>query len=734
MKLSFIQTTILFPFSATLLFAQDNPASTVTTPTSSAAKPSANSASSNSLAGRLKKPIHEEQIQSDTVLPEVDVVTSLDQARNQIVPNLGASSYTITREQIQTQSQGANAPFNRTLLRAPGVVQDSFGQVHVRGEHANLQYRVNDVLLPEGITSFGSELSTRFTDQFQLIDGSLPAQYGFKTAGIVDIHTRSGAIAPGGELNIYGGSFDTITPSVEYGGSAGNLNYYFTASYFHSALGIENPTPSTQAIHDDTDQYKGFMYLSYVIDPTSRLSFFGGTSYGDYQIPNNPGQTPAFTYKGTSSFDSASLDENQHQQNHYAVLAYQKTIDDLNYQVALFERYSSVLFNPDYRGDLIFNGLAGRVNQSLYTHGLEFDGSYKLNDQHTIRAGLTAMAAQQKADNPLVVFPADTTGAQLSDIPETLTQRDYKLGWLYGAYLQDEWKIAQSLTLNFGGRFDVVDEFTHQNQFSPRINLTLQATSKTVIHAGYSRYFTPPSFESVSQTDVKASNGTTNAFAVQKDDPVRAERADYFDFGITQTVFDGFHVGLDGYYKSAHNQIDSGQFGAAVIETEFNYREGRVYGLELTSTYEHNGFSAYANLAVSKAQGRDIDSQQFQFDPAELAYIKNHWIYLDHNQAVTASAGVSYKWQDTRVSLDFLYGNGLRSGFANLQKLSPYYPINLGIEQMINVPHVGKFKLRFDFVNILDQVYQLRTGTGVGVGAPQYGMRRGFFGGVGFDF
>jgi hypothetical protein len=669
-----------------------------------------------------------------TTLPEVDVVAHLNEARNQILPSLGATSYEITQSQIEVQSQGEDAPFNQTLLRAPGVVQDSFGQLHVRGEHANLQYRIDGVLLPEGITVFGQELPTRFVQRFSLIDGALPAQYGFKTAGIIDIQTKSGALDPGGEVSFYGGSFDTLQSSLEYGGTSGKLDYYFTSSFFHSNLGIENPTGSAAAIHDNTDQYRTFLYLSYVIDPTSRISLFGGANYGDYQIPNNPGQTPVFNYKGISTFDSSKLNENQHQQNDYGVLAYQKTLDDFNFQVEFFERYSSVLFTPDPIGDMIFNGVAGRVDQSLLTHGLEFDSSYKLNDQHTIRGGFTVTLASQVANDPMTVFPTNASGAQSSNIPMTIEQGDYKLGWLYGVYLQDEWKIFSPLTINYGGRFDVVDEFTDQNQFNPRINLTLQATRSTVVHAGYAKYFTPPSFEAVSQTDVAKTVGTTNAFEVQKDDPVRAESSDYFDVGINQTVLSGFHLGLDGYYKRAHNQIDSGQFGAAVVETEFNYREGLVYGAELTATYDHEGFSSYANLALSRAEGKDIDSQQFQFGAAELAYIKNHWIYLDHNQAVTASAGLSYKWKDSRVGIDALYGNGLRAGFANEQKLSPYYPVNLSFEQAVNLPHLGKFKVRVDIVNLFDQVYELRAGTGVGVGAPQYGMRRGIFGGLSFDF
>jgi outer membrane receptor for ferrienterochelin and colicin len=342
--------------------------------------------------------------------------------------------------------------------------------------------------------------------------------------------------------------------------------------------------------------------------------------------------------------------------------------------------------------------------------------------------------AEQHAADPLSVFPADSAGNQTGAIPLTIYQHDYSAGGLYGVYLQDEWKLAPALTLNYGGRFDIVDQFTHQNQLSPRMNLTLQAASSTTMHAGYAKYFTPPSFEAVNQRDVAAANDTTGQFAGRRDDPVRSERGDSFDAGVTQDIGPDFRVGLDGYYKEAENQIDSGQFGAAIIETEFNYRKGNVQGLEMTTTYNRDGFSAYGNAALSRAEGTDIDSQQFQFNPTELAYIKEHWIYLDHNQAFTASAGVSYSWRDTRAYADLLYGNGLRAGFANLQKLPPYYPLNLGVEQKIRLSQTESFKLRFDIVNILDQVYQLRAGTGVGVGAPQYGPRRAFYGGVSFDF
>src|SRR5216110_1662450 len=223
-----------------------------------------------------------------TATAESVVVTSqeLDISREQIVPSLGATRYTVGPDRLDSQAQGEDAPFNQTILRFPGVAQDSFGQLHVRGEHANLQYRIDDVLLPESIPGFGQVLETRFADNISLITGALPAQFGFRTTGVIDIHTKNGAVFEQGESSVYGGSFDTIMPSFEYGGVVGKLNYYVTGSYLHDGIGIENPTRTANPIHDDTDQYRMFGYSSYIVDDTSRFVLLTSGYHGDFDIPN----------------------------------------------------------------------------------------------------------------------------------------------------------------------------------------------------------------------------------------------------------------------------------------------------------------------------------------------------------------------------------------------------------------------------------------------------------------
>src|ERR1700694_1852876 len=210
----------------------------------------------------------------------------LDISREQIVPSLGATRYTVGPDRLDSQAQGENAPFNQTILRFPGVAQDSFGQLHVRGEHANLQYRIDDVLLPESIPGFGQELESRFADNISLMTGALPAQFGFRTTGVIDIHTKNGAVFTGNEASIYVGSFDTIRESFERGGVIGKFSYYFTENYLHDGIGVENPTRSSSPIHDNTDQYKFFGYFSDIIDETSRVTLLVSGNHSDFEIPN----------------------------------------------------------------------------------------------------------------------------------------------------------------------------------------------------------------------------------------------------------------------------------------------------------------------------------------------------------------------------------------------------------------------------------------------------------------
>ncbi len=662
-------------------------------------------------------------------------------ARSEIEPRIGATTYTLTDQAIADQPGGADIPLNQTLLQAPGVSQDSFGQIHLRNDHANVQYRIDGVILPEGIGFFGQSLTSRFASSLDLITGSLPAQYGLYTTGIVDIQTKSGAFEPGGSVGLYGGSHAWFEPSAEYAGSAENFNYYVAGDYMRNDIGIENPTGSYHPIHDFTQQLHGFAYLEDIIDPASKISVFLGGYQGAFQIPNNPGQTPVFAYGAQTSFNSAQINDTQQESNDYAAVAYLTSTQDYDFQVAAFERYSRLAYTPDTVGDLMFYGIAQNAVRTDIAQGIQADGTYRAGGGHTIRYGGLITAERALSNTTSSVFPClDPACATVGTTPVSIAESAAKTGWTYSAYLQDEWKILPTVTLNYGARFDVLNAYTNTEQLSPRVNAVWKPDADTTLHAGYSRYFTPPAMELISGESIAKFAGTTGypagytTTAPPLDGPILPERSDYFDIGVERVFLPGLKFGVDGYYKLAHDLIDEGQFGAPIILSVFNYAHANVYGVEFTGSYNLGNWSAYGNLSVGRERATQVASQQFNFSPADLAYIATSYIYTDHSQWITASGGIAYTWLGTRFSGDMLYGSGLRQtgadGVPNGSTVPPYVQVNLGVSHRFDQAPGGPIELSLNLINAFDQIYEIRSGTGVGVFAPQYGPRQTVFAGL----
>lgn len=670
---------------------------------------------------------------------DLDIVAkSLDVARQEIAPSLGASVYQFGRQAIATQPQGDNQPLNRLLLQAPGVAQDSFGQIHVRGDHANLQYRLNGIILPEGINVFGQVLQTRLAHSVSLITGALPAEYGLRTAGIIDIQTKTGTRDAGGEFTLYGGQQATFQPSAGLGGTIGRLDYFVTGEVLHDADGIENPAATATAIHDISTQPRGFAYVSGIIDATTRISSIFGVSRSEYQIPNNPGQVPSLglSVGGVGDFNSSLLDENQRQITDFGIVALQKHVDALDFQISTVTRYSNVYFSPDPLGDLLYNGIAQTAFRQSVANGLQGDASYRFSDASTVRTGFYVQRESSASSSNSQVLPVDNAGVETSDQPVTILDSSAATGWLYSYYLQEEWKPIPTVTVNFGARLDQMAEYVNARQLSPRVNIVWQPRDATTLSLGYARYFVPPPYELIAPTTVSLFANTSASPAVAQDDRAKPERDHYFDAGLTQIIRPGLRAGLDAYYKIAADLLDEGQFGAPIILTPFNYQKGLVEGVELSLSYDIDNWSFYGNLAASKALGKNITSAQFNFAPDELAYIAGHYIHLDHDQTYTESAGVKYRLAKTKtlISADLIAGSGLRAttpdGIPNGTSLPGYQQVNLSVVQPVETGPFRGLELRFDIINLFDRVYLIRNGTGVGVGAPQYGARRAILAGI----
>lgn len=646
------------------------------------------------------------------------VVTArrLDVARATIDPSLGASTYTVTNDTVESRPGGEAVKLSQVLQQFPGVVQIGSRALEVRGQQ-NLQYRINGIIVPGGFSDLADTLRARFADKIDLVTGALPAQYGLHVGGIVNVTTKNGVYEPGGEGELYAGSRGHTEAAFEAGGSRGGTNFYSSGSYLRDDVGLSSPDGAATPAHDATQQWDGFVLAEHVLDPASRVSLIAGVSSDSFQLPIAAAPSPAAR---------AALQDEGGQEQHqaaYAIAAYQHSDERLTVLGSVFVAYSRLKLTPDVGLNLALQGLAQSVGNDSTSTGLQIDGVYRLTSSHTLRAGFFSSWTGEASNAQYLATPA---GAVVPVTPLSVVASAQEQRVQASPYVEDEWRPLKRLTVNAGIRFDEVTGHGGGAAVSPRLNAVWAGPDGLTTHIGYARYFVPaPVLDEAGWPAALA--GTSAAPLGPPGSPARPEMDDYFDVGA-QLKRGRLTLGVDAYRRRAKDLIDETAVGDTLLQRPFNFAKGRARGVEIEATYDAGPFSAWANAAFARAEGKAIVTGQSMFTPVEIAASARSFAPVSGDQATTASVGISYHRRALILTADAIYGSGLprtiNATAPNGGRLPAYAQANFSAVYRVAGIRGRPLYLRADLTNAFDARYALNDGTTLEGGAPQWGARR----------
>jgi hypothetical protein len=659
-----------------------------------------------------------------------------------------SETYSLSRREIEVLPRGNNINLEDLLLTIPSAAYGSLKQVHIRQDHANLQFRIDGVPIPDTISStFSDVITPRAWERADIVLGGMEANVGNKTTALIDITTKSGTKPGFGSVQMFGGSNNTINPSFEYGGTIGQkFRYYFLNSHTATNRGIEPPTLGHSIFHGQSERNQTMFRGDYQLDNNNNFTLLFLNSIAKYQIPTSPGLEANPTILGLlpggfTPVPSEMVDENQKENNQYGHLVWRRDINTRNFfSLAGYFRHTRATFRTDplnvlaYVPDVEEPFSAGSQDRIGYSGGVRMDYTYVHSKEHLIKAGFQIDRTQAINKTRLFTFLDDGAGNPTGGVINA--GGDNRLiGWRQEFWIQDQWTPNEHWTFNIGLRADTVQYLRDEGQISPRVGVTYRYNSANAFHAYYGRLFTPPNLERVAFTSLNTEGTKANPEDTTDNQP-RAERAHYFQIGSVHALTDWATLQLTGYYKLANYLSDAHQLGTTPLLNYIAFERGWTRGADAAlKVWFRENLTGRGNIAWGQCKGYGLQSGHNLVHGEELADINSpSGVHCDHQQTVTASGVLSYRlFERTTITGQVLFASGLRTaeeGAKTNSTHSPSYTIyNFSIAHVIPLPwHDQKLLLGFDIVNALDQKYFINQGEGsIGLGVSHAGMPRSFF-------
>jgi outer membrane receptor protein involved in Fe transport len=601
-------------------------------------------------------------------MPVLSQSVEVSETADTVTPDSGGAATTlIERSQIQ-RTPGADRTNSLAVITeyVPGAYV-THDQLHIRGGH-QVSWLVDGVPVPNTniASNAGPQFDPKDADAIEVQRGGYSAEYGDRAYGVFNVIPRTGFERNNdAEVVASFGSFGQTNDQISFGGHSERLAYYASLNGNRTGLGLETPAPA--AIHDDASGLGGFGTIVYNAGAADQLRLVTSLRRDDYQIPNTPEQQADGTRDNENEADAFVNFSWVHTAGSGVLLT-----------VSPFYHFN----RADYMGGPNDLPVSPRQQRSSQYAGAQATLSV-VKGRHNARVGTYDFFQQ---DDELFGL----TGPETS-----LTQRQRPSGSLEAAFVEDQYKLTQWLTLTGGVRLTHFAGGLSENAASPRAAAAILIPRlKWVLHGFYGRYYQAPPLSTVA--------GPLLALAAQEGFgflPLRGERDEQRQFGLTVPVR-GWTIDVDNFLTRARNYFDHDVLGNSNVFFPLTIDSARISGWEATlrSPWLFHRGQIHAVYSRQRAEGQGaVNGGLTDFSPPGGVFL------LDHDQRHTLNAGFNLKlpWR-AWASGNVYYG----SGFAD-ENGPAHLPGHTTLDLMLSKSVGERCSVSINVLNVANRRYLL---------------------------
>jgi outer membrane receptor protein involved in Fe transport len=540
------------------------------------------------------------------------------------------------------------------VASAPGFVTDDNGRMHPRGSESQVQYVVDGIPVTDNLSAiFSTSLDARTLRTVEVLTGGIPAEFGDKLAGVINVNTRSGLEGPTqGGLSFSGGSFSTGEIAADFSTHTKRFGFLTNLSTTTSQRYLDPPTLDN--FHNFGRTGKGFFRLDYQFDTNNSLRgvfTFGGSNF---QVPNRLVQ------------EIAGQDQRQQLRDNAQNITYEHIFSPNTLaQFSFFHRGSQaeLTSNPESTPVVAFqdrtlNNYGGLASLTMTrgTHNIKFGGQVTITplDEHfsfypTVHFDDLVDEDGNTFPNPINNFNA--TNPFLFD--------GSKIGRTLSAYVQDRFTVFKNFTLDAGVRYDNYRMLIHDQALSPRLAVAyFIPKTQTTFRASYNRFFQPPPNENLllaNSEQAAAISPIAVLSGIATVQPILPDKENVFEVGAQQLLTKYVRLNMTVYQKRIENFSDKDQFFETGVIFPIAIASGRVTGEELhLETTEVHGFRGFASYANARAFGvTPIDGGLFLGEDPQDLFVPGLKFANDHDQRNEAQFQVTYNHHRSGIYATF---------------------------------------------------------------------------------